>query len=265
MIIKADMHIHASPGSIDSLQTVDRIIETALRKGLGAIAICDHNSFRGAAEALSKSRSDLTVIPAVEVSTDMGHMLCYFVSRAPSDAGIKPANGQYPFEEVRGFVDEEGGLLIAAHPYRSRKSRIHRIIGRLDGIEVFNGRNTPLHQSGNIAAEAVVRALSLRFTAGSDAHTPAEIGRAYRIFEFDRQPVAADIRRALDERRGKYFGAYSPLRKEAFSGMCYYYRAKKPDKLLRSIAKFGLGLLIDPLKGVRFGTREISRGKEFEI
>jgi len=259
------MHIHAMPGSIDSLLTVDKIFETALRKGLGAVAVSDHNSYRGTAEALSKARPDLTVIPAVEASTEMGHMLCYFVSRAPADAGIKPKDGLYPFSEVRRFVEEEGGLLIAAHPFRGRHSRILEIADSIDGIEVFNGRNASRYQRGNDAADAVAKTMKFRFTAGSDAHTATEIGRAYRIFEFEKQPTAEDIRAALENRSGKYYGKYSPLCAEAYSGMRHYIRTRDPKSFIRRAGKFALGMLLDPLKGVREDTRLISRGKEYEL
>lgn len=66
--MKADLHIH-SKYSFDSTDTVDQIINSALKKGLSLIAIADHNQYRGALELSQDSR--IKSISAIEID-------CYF-------------------------------------------------------------------------------------------------------------------------------------------------------------------------------------------
>ena len=65
-MLKIDMHVHTWYS--DSTASVDAVLEVAQRKGLDGIAITDHNTLRGAYEAL-KRRDSLVVIPGEEVKT----------------------------------------------------------------------------------------------------------------------------------------------------------------------------------------------------
>jgi len=64
----ADLHIHttASDGSLSPAE----VVEAALRAGLRAIAITDHDSVSGLGEAQSRAVGRLRVIPGVEINTD---------------------------------------------------------------------------------------------------------------------------------------------------------------------------------------------------
>lgn len=76
--MKADLHVHttfSSDGSIDPYEAV----ELAVERGLGCIAIADHNSFE--AYDLIKDDGRLIVVPAVEVSSSEGHILAYGIDR----------------------------------------------------------------------------------------------------------------------------------------------------------------------------------------
>lgn len=80
---KVDLHIHstASDGSLTSQQLVER----AAKVGLEIIAITDHDTVAGVEPALAAARSypRLTVIPGVEINTDVPHgevhILGYFI------------------------------------------------------------------------------------------------------------------------------------------------------------------------------------------
>lgn len=79
---RADLHIHtiASDGALTST----RVVEEAKRVGLAAVAISDHDTVDGIAEALDAGkRLGITVVPAVEINTDMGpleiHIMGYFM------------------------------------------------------------------------------------------------------------------------------------------------------------------------------------------
>lgn len=80
---KIDLHIHstASDGRLSPAEVVRKSAEL----GLSVIAIADHDSVNGIAEALetAKAYPGLTVIPSVEINTDVprgeAHILGYFI------------------------------------------------------------------------------------------------------------------------------------------------------------------------------------------
>src|SRR4051812_13799476 len=87
--LRADLHIHsfgASHDVRDPAMTPAAIIETAMTEGLGLIAITDHNEIGNVAVATGyASGREIVVIPAVELSTSQGHLLCY----APTDDALQ--------------------------------------------------------------------------------------------------------------------------------------------------------------------------------
>ncbi|MGE5484495.1 MAG: PHP domain-containing protein [Ignavibacteriales bacterium] len=89
---RADLHIHttASDGTI----TPGGVVEYATRMGLAAIAITDHDTSAGVAEAMAVAeRQGIDVIPGLEINTDVGdremHILGYLAwPLTPRLAGI---------------------------------------------------------------------------------------------------------------------------------------------------------------------------------
>lgn len=83
-----DLHVHTTAS--DGTDSPSEIVAKALAAGLKVIAITDHDSTEGVAEALVAARgTDLEVIPGIEVSTDVPHaevhVLGYFVDVADED------------------------------------------------------------------------------------------------------------------------------------------------------------------------------------
>jgi predicted metal-dependent phosphoesterase TrpH len=82
-VFKADLHIHSSAS--DGRYSPAEIVSKAVASGLTLIALTDHDTVDGIAPALSAAREfpGLTVIPGVEISTDISngevHMLGYFI------------------------------------------------------------------------------------------------------------------------------------------------------------------------------------------
>lgn len=151
------------------------LLKAARRAGLAGVAISDHNSVKGAAEALTLAkRYGLVVVPAVEVSTDSGHILAYGV---PVDA--PPGRGRPPEETVEE-IHALGGIAVVAHPYRTYSglgpSATRRV--RSDGVEASNGRSW---YTGNRRAAELARELHRGVTGGSDAHSLEEVGKAYTV------------------------------------------------------------------------------------
>ena len=84
-----DLHTHSSVS--DGTETPGELVEAAIAAGLGAVALTDHDSTAGWAEAeAAASGTSLTVVPGMELSTNHGpasvHVLAYLFD--PADAAV---------------------------------------------------------------------------------------------------------------------------------------------------------------------------------
>jgi len=167
--MKADLHIH-SAFSKDGLSTVKEIIEAAKAKGLGCIAIADHNSFEAYEEA-SKSEG-IIVIPAEEVSSSEGHILAYGINcEIPRGKGVL---------ETIDMIHDAGGIAVAAHPYRWWSGLgEENVVDGFDAIEIHNARSK---KGSNRKAQKLAQKMGKPVTGGSDAHHAANVGDAYSEF-----------------------------------------------------------------------------------
>jgi len=170
--MKVDMHVHTCY-SKDATLSLEAIIDTCRRRDLDGVAITDHNTIAGALAL--KEIAPLLVIVAEEIDTTKGEILGLFL-KEEIPGGLTP-------EEAMAHIREQGGLIGVPHPLdRLRRSAMGRvalleIIDELDFLEGFNSRVT--FPSDNRSAQALAQAQGLPITAGSDAHTAYEIGRAY--------------------------------------------------------------------------------------
>ena len=86
-------------------------------------------------------------------------------------------------EETILLIKSQGGLVNIPHPfgrwpmYDAKKLLSPEIISQVDLIEAFNSR-APFSFSPS-KARKLARKYSLPLSAGSDAHTPGEIGKSY--------------------------------------------------------------------------------------
>jgi len=179
-MIKADLHTHTI-FSKDSLSRVEDVLAAAMKRGMGAIAITDHDAVEGAVEAqkiASARKLPLQVIAGEEVSTDEGDLLAYFVKKR-----IAPG----PLARVLAEVKKQEAVCCAAHPYDFARHGIAlgkltpSLLRKIDCVEVLNAR-VPL-AAHNASAMKFALAQGKPVLAGSDAHHPSEVGRAY--VEFD--------------------------------------------------------------------------------
>lgn len=259
-----DLHIH-SQYSYDCETPLAAIFESARRQGLSGVAIADHDSFSGSEEALGHAPAGLLIIPAVELSTERGHILCYFLKEDPQKAGLrKNAEGFFPFREVCAFAESQGALLFAAHPYRGHRFS-ETMLPDLCGVEAFNGGNTGRKQRANDQAMTLAERKHLPVSAGSDAHLPWQIGTVARIFDSPAGATLIDLRQALAAPGGRIFGGYSPMTGEALFYAKWHFRRGEYRRALRQCGKAAAGCVLDPLAPLRSDTRCIARGAVFEI
>lgn len=165
--MKADLHIHCHY-SEDSWAKIEDIIETAVKNGIGCIAITDHDEFSA---HLDIHDERVIVIPAEEVSSAEGHILAYGIDRRiPRGMGVK---------ETIDAIHEAGGIAIAAHPYRYHSGLGEdNVIPEFDGVEALNGWSK---RKDNDRSDALAHSFGKIITAGSDAHVAHRVGESYVV------------------------------------------------------------------------------------
>lgn len=165
MAFTVDFHVHTAL-SYDSLQSPERVAERASAVGLDAVAITDHDEY-GAHRRVRRHAADLLVIPGTEVRTDDYDDLLGLFVEGPIGSGT--------FREAVAEIHAHGGVAVLPHPYRKVERYPDGLLEATDAIEAINARSK---SSNNDAAAALTKRTGATCTAGSDAHTPWEIGRA---------------------------------------------------------------------------------------
>jgi hypothetical protein len=172
--MKADLHVHSSY-SKDGLSTVKEITDAALQKGIGCVAITDHNCFNSY-KSMAKA-GEVIIVPGIEVSSAEGHILAYGVNcEIPRGKSVG---------ETIDLIHNAGGIAVAAHPYRWWSGIGEKnVIDAFDAVETFNSRST---KGSNGKASALASKLGKPITGGSDAHHASDVGNAYSEFPCDTQ------------------------------------------------------------------------------
>ncbi len=124
-------HVH-SRHSHDGGGTVEEIREAARGTGVVALALTDHNTLAGRAEATS-------VWPAVvvgeEVSTDGGHLVVLGLHEETRRGGLEERSGM---GEALDAVEARGGFAIVAHPSHPRIPWDRSARDRVRALEIYN-------------------------------------------------------------------------------------------------------------------------------
>ncbi len=185
MPFEADLHIHTTH-SRDGNPTPREVVDTAIKAGLFAIAITDHNTQGALKEARKAVKGrDLLIVPGIEVSSQDGHVLALGVAEeVPAELAA---------DETVRRVEDLGGLAVAAHPGRVYTG-LHGDVVRSAGfraIEVANGHSSI---DLNRRARTLAKGMRASMTGGSDAHFAHEVGACRTVF-----PTApADVEGVLE-------------------------------------------------------------------
>jgi predicted metal-dependent phosphoesterase TrpH/glycosyltransferase involved in cell wall biosynthesis len=181
-LIEVDLHMHTDH-SHDCATPVEVLLSTARERGLGAIAVTDHNEISGALDAQAKAaRFGVKVIVGEEVKTaDQGEVIGLFLTE-------KIPRG-LTLEETIAEIRRQGGLVYVPHPFDRLHSvpdyeHLLAVLDDLDAVEVFNPRIAiPAFNE-----EAVRFAAKYRIVggAGSDSHVAQGLGSVrIRMRDFD--------------------------------------------------------------------------------
>ncbi len=182
-LIEVDLHMHTDH-STDCATPVEVLLETARDRGLGAIAITDHNEVSGALEArkIAEEMGDIKVIVAEEVKTaEQGEVIGLFLEE-------KIPRGMTMAETI-AEIRRQGGLVYVPHPFDRFHSvpdyeHLIDIVEEIDVLEVFNPRVALT--AFNEEAERFASKYRIVPGAGSDSHVAQGLGSVrVRIHDFD--------------------------------------------------------------------------------
>lgn len=235
-----DLHVHTTYGSLDSTMSGTQLVEAIRGRGLHGAVIAEHSTQWPPERATAlAAESGLLLIPAREWHSQYGHILVLGLEHAAQQGGgpvlrsmLDTALGTgagAPFSrsvrEMRRFVDDCGGVMILAHPFRYFPGPRNLLFGQrpdtwtwpparlaehpafslVHEIEALNGDCSPPE---NALALVVARQLGMRGTGGSDAHAPHEVGHCITVFE---RPLASGD----DLLREVHAGRFCAVRRDA--------------------------------------------------
>jgi predicted metal-dependent phosphoesterase TrpH len=208
----ADLHLHttASDGMMSAAMVLNYV---SLATPLDTLAITDHNTMDGYERAREfQSRyehlQDITLIPAIEVSSRAGHIIGLWVERViPRDLSA---------EETIAAIHEQGGLALAAHPFAwlpglAEFTGVARRFLDLpfDAVETRNSTPTELLNNHRTTRANRAHTQPLAECGGSDAHFLWAIGRTWT--EYPGRGASA-LREAIATRRTEAKGLpWGPL------------------------------------------------------
>lgn len=207
MNTKADLHFHTWY-SIDSFIPPKTAVEMAIKRGIGVLAITDHDTIQGALAVqkyVAEHAIPLEVIIGEEIYTNGGHVVGLFLR--------KKVDSFQSLEKTLRDIKKQGGIAVIPHMmfdedplgeylYRYQVSifdLMHRpqLLEHIDGVEIENfsliepdfGKkmrflNTNLLRKAEIGA--------------SDCHIVRNFGHAHTVFEGE---TAEDLRRAILEKK----------------------------------------------------------------
>jgi predicted metal-dependent phosphoesterase TrpH len=184
-----DLHCHTTR-SMDSFLDPADAVRAARAAGLGAVCFTEHDKEWDREEIADFRRAhDFLVLRGVEVSTEIGHVLAFGLSRFDLE--------MRSFAILAEECSEAGGALVLAHPYRRfygmtvptvpSEDDVALALHRrgwddLQAIEIWNAETRRIE---NLLAAAVAERLMLATTGGSDAHRPDEVSRCYTVVDGD--------------------------------------------------------------------------------
>lgn len=165
-----DLHIHEKTYSLDSFISIYDIVHDAKEKGLDAVCITDHDDVRFKEQVSKYSRElKFKIFSGVEYFSLDGDIVAFGIEEIPSK--------RISAQDFAKYVNERGGVCIAAHPFRTNNRGLEDKIKKvklLTGVEAFNG-NTDEYNNFKCSEACIDN--NLQRIGASDAHRVGEVGK----------------------------------------------------------------------------------------
>ncbi|MFH1225327.1 MAG: PHP domain-containing protein [Candidatus Diapherotrites archaeon] len=177
--MRLDMHVH-SKYSHDALTKPETLVARAKKLGIG-FALTDHNTGKGweLCERLAQEQG-VPFIRGEEINVYHEGRFCGELMGLFMNAPVRKRE----YADVIDELHAQGALVSVPHPFdtfRAPFEFLGQCSARIDLVEVLNSRVQ--NQEFNSAALEFARAHKMPGIAGSDAHTPEELGNAYVALE----------------------------------------------------------------------------------
>lgn len=174
-MMRIDLHCH-SEASHDSRTPLSSFVQRCKTRGISVQAITDHNQVWGAKKLQEMCQgTGLTVIVGEEISSSEGELIGLFLEeKIPAGLSAK---------ETIAHIKAQGGLVLLPHGFdplkrwRLRPEVLEHLSSHIDIVETFNARISRPHW--NRVAMRWADQHQLPQSAGSDAHTLAQVGNAW--------------------------------------------------------------------------------------
>lgn len=187
--MKIDLHVHTVRGSDCSVLRPEELIERAARIGLDGVCITEHDNIWHSPELEARARRrGVLLFFGLEANTDCGEVLAF----GPEEY----TEGFHELSRLKRAVDEAGGVIIAAHPFRHVFSPFYSnpnkekpsleqatrwpMMEMVHSLEIMNGAST---EEEIEFARSVAIMLDLGMAGGSDAHSVEGIGMCVTVLE----------------------------------------------------------------------------------
>jgi hypothetical protein len=203
-VLKIETHLHTLHS--DGRHSVDAMFEACRTAGYGAVALTDHNTQSGMAEARAAAdRLGLILVPGVEVTTFHGHAIALGVSRVPEWRDVE-ARG---IDALARDVHAEGGLVSVAHPAAVGSPICSGCTWQwpiepesVDLWEAFSAPRPVTEASVALWRHLLARGAYAAPAAAGDVHSTTAVAQAKKATHlFVREHTSAGVLEALRARR----------------------------------------------------------------
>jgi len=205
-MFKIDLHVHTALGG-DSIIRPDELVPRCREVGLDAVCVTEHHSYFLSSPLDEISlKTGFPIFRGLEYRALEGHLLIFGVRADEEDLPKR-----LPMQWTITWVHKRGGVAIPAHPYQNHS--IHGFPGDqvldMEGLFALEALNASLSSGENNQAVKAAGRLGIKGTAGSDAHGPSVLGRAYTEFSAPVNSVEQLVQALRD-------GGYAPCWNDEF-------------------------------------------------
>lgn len=203
-VLKIETHLHTVHS--DGQDSVLAMFDACRSAGYDTVALTDHNTLSGLAEALAAAESlGLLALPGVEVTTFNGHAVVLGVSRVPEWRNLESRG----MDALAADVHAEGGVLCVSHPSALGSPVCSGCTWgwpieptSVDLWEVFSAPRPNVEVPLALWRQSLEKGAYVAPVAAGDVHSVAAAGRKRTAtYVYVRERSQAGVLEALRERR----------------------------------------------------------------